>query len=229
MLFITLLVCLFISASAFAPAMHAGSSMRRSTLQMAKAVTNLETTKTPFAPPGMKPMADGSYKMAGEQPKVYLLEHENGSVAQIETKTGSCVSWKNADGVEVMKGVAHCLPTLGTAMKAEFVAEERAKKLSFDRMIFKTEPGPEGYENIEYRIDATLRDDCLEYDVIIKNLGDKAYDVQTGLSIELTPEGEKAGYKVTKTSGYTDGTNTGTINIPVGKFKETTFYAKISK
>merc|ERR1719231_1633272 len=123
-----------------------------------------------------------------------------------------------------MKGVTHCLPTAGTAIKAEFVAEERAKKLSFDRMIFKTEPGPEGYEDIEYRIDATMRDDSLEYDVIIKNLGDQSFRYFNRIEYRTYTRRRESWLQSYKDLRYTDGTNTGTINIPVGKFKETTFY-----
>lgn len=35
--------------------------------------------------------------------------------------------------------------------------------------------------DFEYRVDITLRSDCLEWDVIVKNLGDKPFDITTGL------------------------------------------------
>merc|ERR1712146_632501 len=81
------------------------------------------------------------------------------------------------------------------------VPEERAKKLSFDRMIFKCEPT--GLPDIEYRIDVTMREDSLEYDVIIKNAGASTYDISTGLLINLSDDAKAAGYKVSGT-GYTD-------------------------
>ena len=61
----------------------------------------------------------------------------------------------------------------GFARGMKFVPEERAKKLSFDRMIFKLVPTEETRKvwdyDFEYRFDITLREDCLEWDVIIKN------------------------------------------------------------
>ena len=77
--------------------------------------------------------------MAGEHPKTYLLEHENGAVATVNTKMAACVSWKNADGIELIKseGIPHCFPTANAPIEKEFMPEERAKKVSFDRMIFK--------------------------------------------------------------------------------------------
>ena len=181
---------------------------------------------------GMKPMADGTFKMAGEHPATFLLESDNGAVAVVDTKMGAAVSWKNKDGVELLKpeGIPHCYPAAGTPIDGEFVPEERAKKLSFDRMIYKCEPN--GLPDIEYRIDVTMREDSLEYDVIIKNAGSSTYDISTGLLINLTDEAKAAGYKVSGT-GYTDVSDsevkTGTVTIPVGKFKETSFYMKVSK
>lgn len=113
-------------------------------------------------------------------------------------------------------------------MFRHFVPEERAKKVSFDRMIFKNiETGVEG---LEYRCDVTMRADCLEYDIVIKNAGD-AKSVSMGLSFNI--DAGAAGYKVTSKKGYTEGTDsnvaTGSWIVPVGKFKETEFYCKISK
>jgi hypothetical protein len=180
----------------------------------------------------LKPMADGTWKAAGEHPTTFTLENDNGSRGIVDTKTSAAVSWKNADGVELLKpeGVPHCFPAAGTVIKGEFVPEERAKKLSFDRMIFKC--NPEGQEDIEYRIDVTMRADSLEYDVIIKNAGASEFNVSTGLLINLSDEAKSLGYKVSAT-GYTDVSDdavaTGDITIPVGKFKETSFYMKIAK
>jgi hypothetical protein len=170
--------------------------------------------------------------MAGEHPKTFLLENDNGARCTVDTLGSAAVSWTDADGTELLApdGIPHCFPTAGTVIKGEFVPEERAKKLSFDRMIFKC--NPEGMEDIEYRVDVTMRADSLEYDVIIKNAGDKAYDISTGLNVYLSDAAKSQGYKVSGT-GYSDVSDTalatGTINIPVGKFKETSFYMKVSK
>ena len=73
----------------------------------------------------------------------------------------------------------------GFARGMKFIPEERAKKLSFDRMIFKLEPTEETlkvwHHDFEYRFDITLRADCLEWDVIIMNKGDAPFDVTMGL------------------------------------------------
>lgn len=61
----------------------------------------------------------------------YILEHDNGSRAVVDTVTATCTSWKLADGTEMVKqgaGTAHYLN--GAALKGEFVPEERAKKVS---------------------------------------------------------------------------------------------------
>ena len=72
----------------------------------------------------------------------------------------------------------------GFARGMKFIPEERAKKLSFDRMIFKLCPTEETKKiwdhDFEYRFDITLRGDSLEWDVIIKNFGDKPFDVTLG-------------------------------------------------
>ena len=77
-------------------------------------------------------------------------------------------------------GAPHCFPQFGPgaimqhgfARGMEFIPEERAKKLSFDRMIFKLVPTEETRKvwdfDFEYRFDITLRADCLEWDLIIK-------------------------------------------------------------
>ena len=67
----------------------------------------------------------------------------------------------------------------------KFIPEERAKKLSFDRMIFKLEPTEETKAvwdyDFEYRVDVTLRENSLEWDVILLNKGDKPYEATLGL------------------------------------------------
>lgn len=73
----------------------------------------------------------------------------------------------------------------GFARGMKFIPEERAKKMSFDRMIFKLEPTEETLavwnHKFEYRFDVTLRADCLEWDLIVINLGDKPFDITIGM------------------------------------------------
>lgn len=63
----------------------------------------------------------------------------------------------------------------GFARGMKFIPEERAKKMSFDRMIFKLQATEETRKvfghDFEYRFDVTLRDNSLEWDVIVINLG----------------------------------------------------------
>lgn len=157
--------------------------------------------------------------------ETYVLEHEGGSRALVDTKTATAISWKNPAGKEYIaaKDNVHRFPKAGTVLAGEFVPEERAKKVSFDRMIFKA--ASETYPAIEYRADVTLRADCLEYDITIKNSGAESITVDLGLDFKLN------GAKVVAIKGYTGNTDTSvSLNswaIPVGKFKETCFYAKI--
>lgn len=73
----------------------------------------------------------------------------------------------------------------GFARGMAFIPEERAKKMSFDRMIFKLLPTEETRKvwdhNFEYRFDVTLRANSLEWDVIVINLSDKPFDVTLGM------------------------------------------------
>jgi len=73
----------------------------------------------------------------------------------------------------------------GFARGMAFIPEERAKKMSFDRMIFKLLPTEETTavwdHNFEYRFDVTLRADSMEWDVIVINLGEKPFDVTLGM------------------------------------------------
>lgn len=158
--------------------------------------------------PGMKPMADGTFKMAGEHPKSYVLENDNGARAEIRTYGCNTFTYTTKEGIEVMGvrkdallddskpyagGAPHCFPQFGPgelmqhgfARGMDFVPEERAKKLSFDRMIFKLVPTEETIKvwdyPFEYRVDITLREDCLEWEIILKNTGDKSYDVTLGM------------------------------------------------
>lgn len=96
-------------------------------------------------------------------------------------------------------------------------------------MIFKnTETGVDG---LEYRCDVTMRADSLEYDIVVKNAGD-AKSVSMGLVFNIDAAAAAKGCKVVAKKGYTEGTDvsvaTGTWSVPVGKFKETEFYVKIS-
>ena len=181
-----------------------------------------------MAPPGMKPDPSGGFKVAGAHPETFLLENENGARATIETDTLSCSSWTTASGKQMMSGkdsIKQCFPDSKTPIKGHFVPEERAKKLSFDRMIFKLTP--DDCPTIEYRVDVTLRDTTLEYDVIVKNLGTTAVDASCGILLN----GLANGAKVSTVKGYTDkgekAVGTAKWSVPVGKFKETAFYVKI--
>ncbi len=173
----------------------------------------------------LKPMFDGTFKEAGAHLEKYVLEHENGSKAIVDTKTATCISWKNAAGVELIASPTsvHMFPDAATPLKGEFVPEERAKKVSFDRMIFKCTP--EGMSDVEYRVDVTMRADSLEYDVVLINSGKAPVPVSMGLNFNLN------GAKVQSIKGYTTKTDTsvatGKWDIPAGKFKETAFYALI--
>ena len=177
------------------------------------------------APPGMKPMFDGTFKKAGEHPTTFSLEHENGARAIVDTETATCISWKTPAGKELItgKGTAHMLN--GAPLKGHFVPEERAKKMTFDRMIFKATP--EDNKNIEYRVDVTMRDSTLEYDVTIKN---SAATAQT-ISMACVPHTDAAVTKITKMTGFKTNTGTsvetGSWDVPVGKFKETAFYVLV--
>ena len=97
-------------------------------------------------------------------------------------------------------------------------------------MIFKnTETGTEG---IEYRCDVTMRADSLEYDIVIKNGAADAKSIAMALAFNIDPAAAAKGAKVVAKKGYTAGTDssvsTATWSVPVGKFKETEFYVKIS-
>jgi len=163
-----------------------------------------------MAPPGMKPDGSGGFKVAGAHPEEFVLENDNGARAVIRTYGCNAFTYKTKDGIEVMGtradapnpqtdakpyagGNPHCFPQFGPGPLPQhgfargmiFIPEERAKKLSFDRMIYKLVPTPETKEiwpyDFEYRVDITLREDCLEWEVIVKNLGDQEFDYTHGL------------------------------------------------
>jgi hypothetical protein len=169
----------------------------------------------------LKPMFDGTFKEAGAHLETYVLEHENGSVAKVDTKTATCVSWKTADGKEQIKegaGTAHFIN--GAAIDTEFVPEERAKKMTFDRMIFKSFPTLPGCEGLEYRVDVTMREDSLEYDLTIKNSSPNKIPVDIEVNPHLVTQ------TIVRTKGLikeTDGVTakSGTWEVPTGKFTET--------
>jgi hypothetical protein len=172
----------------------------------------------------LKPTFDGTFKEAGAHLEKYVLEHENGSKAIVDTKTATCISWKKADGKELITSKDSVHKLNGKTLTGEFVPEERAKKVSFDRMIFKT--NPTDMPNIEYRCDVTMREDSLEYDITIKNAGADSPKIKIGLDLHID-----GSVKVTKKTGYTESTDksvtTGEWAVPVGKFKETEFYTLI--
>ena len=159
-------VSLFVNVAAFAPV----SPARFSRLQMTA------------APPGYKPMADGTFKKAGDHLPEYLLECE-GAKAIVRTYGGNCFTYITKDGIEVFGtrkdavdprsdskpfagGNPHCFPQFGpgppTGMQHGFargmkwIPEERAKKLSFDRMIFKLEPTEVTSYRTSYIYDANI-------------------------------------------------------------------------
>jgi len=164
----------------------------------------------PKPPAGYIIAADGTLKKQGEARPEYLLENDNGARAIVRSYGGNTFTYTTKDGIEVMGkradaadaradekpyagGAPHCFPQFGPgalmqhgfARGMKFIPEERAKKLSFDRMIFKLESTEESKAvwdfDFEYRFDVTLRADCLEWEVILINLGDKPYDCTLGL------------------------------------------------
>jgi len=229
-LFLVAVIALLAGSSAF-NTMRSNALFTRSSLFM----SDSDQRGGKLTSPGknLKPQFDGTFKEAGAHLETYVLEHENGARALVDTHDATCVSFIDKDGVQVIGGKAsvHRFPDAKTVLKAEFVPEERAKKVSFDRMIFKSTP--EDDKEVEYRVDVTLREDCIEYDVTIKNFGASTKDIAIGLEFDVSAEGKAKGYKVTAKKGYTESTDysvaTSKWTVPVGKFKETNFYTKISK
>jgi len=207
-----LILCLFVlilSASAFRP-MASRGLMRSSRLSMAAADWDPTTwVKGTRPPPGWTVTHDGLLKKQGDARQEYNLDLD-GAKAIVRTYGGNVFTYITKDGIEVMGkradaldaradekpyagGAPHCFPQFGPgalmqhgfARGMQFIAEERAKKMSFDRMIFKlvsTEETKAVWNfDFEYRFDITLRADCLEWEVILVNLGDKPYDCTLGL------------------------------------------------
>ena len=220
-LFVLLLCIAACNAFHLASTRSFGSSLLKMNVDKVGSMTTGGTS------PGknLKPMFDGTFKEAGAHLEVYTLEHENGSKALVDTKTATCISWKNAAGVELItsKTSVHMFPDAATPLQGEFVPEERAKKVSFDRMIFKCN-NPNGLADVEYRCDVTMRADSLEYDITLINAGKAA--VPVSMALKFNTKGKVEGMK-----GYTTKTDssvaTGKWDIPAGKFKETCFYALI--
>jgi len=154
----------------------------------------------------MKPMFDGTFKEAGAHPDTYTLEHENGARAIVDTKTATCISWIDQNGVQVIdgaKGTAHMFPTSSAPLDGHFVPEERAKKVSFDRMIFKCTDG-KGCADLEYRVDVTMRENCLEYDVVIKNAAAEAKSVSMAIFPHISAAAAAKRAAIVKMTGETN-------------------------
>jgi glucose-6-phosphate 1-epimerase len=139
---------------------------------------------------------------------IYTLENENGSKASIKTYGGNCFSWKTKEGIEIMGvrkdvikddskpysgGVPHCFPQFGPgillqhgfARGMKFIPGERTKNESLDKMTFILLSNEEtkkiwNYE-FEYRCDITLRENSLEWEIIITNLDCVPIEITFGL------------------------------------------------
>jgi glucose-6-phosphate 1-epimerase len=134
----------------------------------------------------------------------------NGAKAMCRTFGGNVFSYITKDGIEVMGtrkdavdirsdskpyagGNPHCFPQFGPgailqhgfARGMKFVPGKREKDSSFDRMTFKLLPTEETKKiwdhNFEYRFDVTLREDSLEWDVIVANKGSTPFDITLGM------------------------------------------------
>ena len=200
------------------------SSIARRALSMSDAGTS-DARGGKLTSPGknLKPTFDGTFKEAGAPLEKYILENENGDKAIVDCKTATCISWVHAGKERISSpATVHQFPTTSTPLTGEFFPEERAKKVSFDRMIFKVHDAGDG---IEYRADVTMRANSLEYDITIKNGSPNAKKVNHGLKFNLT------GAKVTSKKGFKEQTDTsvatGEWTIPVSKFGETEFFVKI--
>lgn len=71
----------------------------------------------------MKPQFDGTMKEAGAHLEKYVLEHENGARAIVDTKTATCISWVDQNGVQVIGGAGsvHMFPDSKTVLGGHFV------------------------------------------------------------------------------------------------------------
>ena len=88
-------------------ALIAGSSAFRipssaSRLSTGSRLYNQAIRTDAVAPPGYKPMADGTYKKAGDFLKEYVLEMDNGAKAICRTFGGNAFTYVTKDGIEVM-------------------------------------------------------------------------------------------------------------------------------
>eukprot|EP01035_Chromulina_nebulosa_P021109 gene21109-27353_t len=147
----------------------------------------------------------GALKARGPPKPQYVLEQQNGAVAIVRTFGGNVYTWKTKDGIEILGkqanagspeaddkpyqgGAPHYFPKFNSELAAGtlFIQEERAKKLSFDRMIFKLVDTPKTLEvfphKFEYRYDITLKDDSLEWEIAVINLDTKPFDITLGLN-----------------------------------------------
>mmetsp|Transcript_17506 Transcript_17506/g.29525 ORF Transcript_17506/g.29525 Transcript_17506/m.29525 type:complete len:326 (-) Transcript_17506:1570-2547(-) len=199
------LLSLIAAVQAFNPASSFGARLSN---------TKLNLQVPDGVPAGAKPTFDGTWRVPGEHPAEYVLEMESGAQAIVRTHGGNAFTWKLPDGTEIMGkradavditsddkpyagGNPHCFPQFGPgalmqhgfARGMTFIPEERAKKMTFDRMIFKLQATDETRamwnEDFEYRFDVTLRDGSLEWDVIVINLGDQPFDCTLGMHTYL--------------------------------------------
>lgn len=199
-----LLLSLIAACQAFSPVAKFGAKLSS---------TKLNLRVPDGVPAGAKPTFDGTWRVPGQHPEDYVLEMESGAKAVVRTHACNAFTWTLPDGTEIMGkspsavpitsddkpyagGSAHCFPSFGPegfesgfASGMTFTPEERAKKMTFDRMIFKLQATDETKakwgEDFEYRVDVTLRDGSLEWDVIVINLGDKPFDCTLGMATYL--------------------------------------------
>lgn len=73
----------------------------------------------------------------------------------------------------------------GFARGMHFLPAEHAKDSAMERMAFKLLPTPETLKvwnhQFEYRVEVTLRADCLEWDVTVHNHGTEPFTITTGM------------------------------------------------
>ena len=71
----------------------------------------------------MKPQFDGTFKEAGAHLEKYVLEHENGARAIVDTKTATCISWVDQNGNQVIGSAAtvHMFPDAKSPLGGHFV------------------------------------------------------------------------------------------------------------
>ena len=82
--------------------------------------------------------------------------------------------------------------------------------------------------DFEYRVDVTMREKSLEYDVIVMN---KAGSVKN-IKMNLSPNHDTGAAAITAMKGYTakvgeTGVETPAWDVPVAKLKEHAFYVKV--